>query len=143
MTDPSPREPAPEAEKSRSGAVRLLARLTPKLTEAFAKASIGSGGERVLWEAFPVAAPNPMQPGNITTGLALFISIPSGTIGKHLSMTPLLDPNFVESDQDVVDEFVRERLAEMLAARRQEVFQQNGAGGDQASPGGLVLPGQG
>lgn len=144
MSDPTPTPHSPEAEKSRSGAIRLLDHLVPKLKEAFAKASIAAGGERVLWEAFPIVAPNPMQPGAITTGLAILFSIPSSVIGQHLAMTPIIEPQFVDADQDTVDEFVRDRFNEMLGARRQQIAQAAAAGnGHQASPGGLVLPGQG
>lgn len=135
--------PLPETEQSASGATRLIGRLAPKLTEAFAKASIALGGERVLWEVFPIVAPNPMQPGNLSTGIAVFISVPSSLVGQNLAMTPVIDPQFAEVDQEVIDEFARDRLNELLAARRQQVVQQNGAGNGQPSPGGLVLPGQG
>lgn len=142
MTDPAPVPHTPEAEKKESGAVRLLGRLIPKLVEAFTKASIGTGGERVLWEAFPIAAPNPMQPGNLSTGLALFMSIPSSVVGENLAMTPIIDPGFVEMDQEAVDGFIRDRLSDLLAARQQQLARQNGAGHTQAAPGGIVLPGQ-
>lgn len=142
MTDPGSVPHTPEAEKSKSGAVRLLGRLTPKLVEAFAKASIATGGERVLWEAFPIAAPNPMQPGNLSTGLALFMSIPSTVVGENLAMTPIIDPGFVEMDQEDVDGFIRDRLNDLLAARQQQLARQNGAGNTQAQSG-IALPGQG
>ena len=127
---------------------RVMDVVLPKLRLAFQRASSANNDQPISWDAYLMAAPNPMQPQNIMTGLAIFISIPSPVVGQNLSMTPVIDASFSELGQDDVDAWVRDRINEVLAARSQAMMQraaaeaaeQNGHREPQGDLGGLIMP---
>jgi hypothetical protein len=145
VLNPTPGDAAPSQT---SGALRLSDLIVKKFTQAFEKASIAAGGERILWEVFPMAAPSPMNPGQILTGLAVYCVIPSTLVGQSISITVVVEGGLVEADQKVVDGFVKERTDELFAARSREVelahqqaAQAQAAGnGSQPPESGLFVP---
>ena len=151
MTDESPVSPTPDAEsQSRTypstlpGARRILPAAIEKLTQAFDRAT--ADGERVTWDAFLAGQPDPSRPGVVVTALAIHLRIPSTYMNQYLSATPVVDCEFAFVEQEVVDDFVRQRVDELRAARSQQVAEQqaqgNGAGSNPTptTPGGLILP---
>jgi hypothetical protein len=154
MTEPTPAaDPVAESRHFPKGPNRLTDIIVPKLRTAFEKASAANGDEPIIWEIYPCPAPHPMQPGLIMTGIAIFISIPSAEIGQAFTNTVVADHGLVMAPQDRIDEYARDRIAELLGARRQDAMQtlaaQNGHQESSAPPegpkslgGGLYLPGQ-
>lgn len=139
----------PTAGAKESPVRRLTDLVIEKFTLAFQKASNAAGGERITWEVFPMAAPNPMTPGQIMTGLAVFISIPTNVIGRHMTITTAVDGSMIEAAQEIVDDFVHEVLDSLLAARSEvvreemrEAAQAQPVGRQEGVPEGLIVPGR-
>lgn len=137
-----------QEEVKQTSVRRLSDILGPKFHLAFKRAAAQNGGERIMWEVFPMGAPNPLQPGQVVTGLGVFCSIPATVVGQFLSLTAAVDGMIVEADQAVIDEFVSDRLGELLSARSQEVQRarqeaaQAADNGQQSPTGGLIVPGR-
>jgi hypothetical protein len=143
VSDPTPASTQPTAR-------RLTDMVIEKFGAAFAKASTAAGSLRITWDVYPVASPNPMMSGQVVTGLAVFCSISSTLIGRYLALTAAVDGTIVEEGQETVDQFVQDRVGELLAARREEVAQaqqqaarqQAEANGHPPVPDGLIVPGR-
>lgn len=116
---------------------------------AFERASTSAGGERLLWDVFPIGMPNPMQPGQMITGLGIFMSISGPMLGTTHMLTTGVDCTIAEQDQETIDTFARDRLGELLNSRAQQVQDlknQSVAGNGQPArepaspPSDLIIP---
>lgn len=129
--------------------VHLTEEVHRKFESAIRRAA---GTERVVWEIYPTGWPNPTKPNTMVTALCLYMNMPSATnLGQSLTLSLVMDPGIVVAPQEVIDEFARERINEMLAVRSQELveMQQQAAqaaaagNGGPAGTEGLLFPGRG
>jgi hypothetical protein len=148
MDDPMPpvAELEPDAASGRATpktARRLVDAVAESLGLAFERASRIHGGERLVWDTYLMAAPNPMHPGQIHTGLAVFCSIPSTILGNHCALTVPMDPAIIDEPQEVFDRYAQDRLAELLSFRsEQQAMAQAAENGHQPPQEGLIVPGR-
>lgn len=148
MSIPSP-ETAEHSVSSPDVVRRLTDRVVEKFGTAFQRASTACGDESLTWEIYPAATPNPMQPGQILTGLMIFMSIPAGSLGEHITVTMAVEGHMIDADQHVLDEFAFERLSELTTVRTQHLTrvqqaaaeEQAGGNGHRPPTSGLILPG--
>lgn len=149
MTDPRIETAQDTQDSSPPVSVRLSDELSVKLGHAFRRAAALAGGEKVTWDMYLLGAPNPMVPGQIQTGLAIVTFIRGVVLGETITNTCIVAPVMFTEAQETFDQFARDRVQELLAARQQqaqEIASKSAAGNgnppNEPPAGGLFVPGR-